>query len=96
MFRYAKPKENVHKGLAVPYVSLLLRVLPPNASGVWLNRTRFELSADFAFAASKRTAKTEKLTHFESKDFLMQLAENLLRFKPRSARIANSASPPLR
>jgi hypothetical protein len=34
------------------------RVLPPNGSTVWLNRTRLLPSADFAFAASKRTAKT--------------------------------------
>jgi len=40
-------------------MSPLYRVLPPNACGVWLNRTRLSQSADFAFAASKRTAKTE-------------------------------------
>ena len=48
-----------------------------------LIRTRLLNRKNSAFAASKRTAKTEKLTHFESKDFLMQLAENLLRFEPR-------------
>ena len=42
-----------------PPMSPRHRVLPPNASSVWLNRTRSLPSVDFAFAASKRTAKTE-------------------------------------
>ena len=83
MVRKANREENVHKGLAVPYVSLLLRVLhrirqsriqkfalmakrhhrahgaaANTLSHFLLRRTRFEPSADFAFAASKRTAKT--------------------------------------
>jgi hypothetical protein len=36
-----------------------------------LIRTRFKPCAALAFAASKRTAKTEKLTNVGSKDFLV-------------------------
>jgi hypothetical protein len=36
-----------------------------------LIRTRLPESRNFAFAASKRTAKTEKLTNVGSKDFLV-------------------------
>ena len=36
-----------------------------------------------------RTAKMEKLTHVGSKDFAVQLSENLQRLKPRYARIWN-------
>jgi len=39
-------------------MSPLYRVLPPNDEIIWLNRTRLSQSANFAFAASKRTAKT--------------------------------------
>ena len=36
-----------------------------------------------------RTAKTEKLTHVESEGFSDLFSENLLRLKPRSARLWN-------
>ncbi|MBQ7318960.1 MAG: hypothetical protein IJW97_02105, partial [Clostridia bacterium] len=58
-----------------------------------LNRPRFELFKNLAFAASKRTAKTEKLTNVERKDFLVSLGGNLQRFGSRGARIANLGKP---
>ena len=52
-------KENVRKGSALTY-PVGGRVLhAKNAFAFFAKRTRFEQSADFAFAASKRTAKTE-------------------------------------
>jgi hypothetical protein len=38
------------------------RVLPPNDEIIWLNRTRLLHCGNFAFAASKRTAKTAGLS----------------------------------
>jgi len=40
-------------------MSLLYRVLPPNACGVWLNRTRLLHSKNFAFAVSKKRRKLQ-------------------------------------
>ena len=52
-----------------------------------------EVIKAFAFAASKRTAKSEKLTHVGSEGFSDLFSENLQRFKPRSARIWNLGKP---
>ncbi|MBQ7318625.1 MAG: hypothetical protein IJW97_00395, partial [Clostridia bacterium] len=54
-----------------------------------LIRTRLLNSKAFAFAASKRTAKTERLTRVRFEALLDLLGKNSLRFKPRFARIAN-------
>ena len=48
-----------------------------------LIRTRLLNRKNSAFAASKRTAKTEKRSRFGSKDFSVLLGGNLLRFEPR-------------
>ncbi|MBQ7320064.1 MAG: hypothetical protein IJW97_07810, partial [Clostridia bacterium] len=44
---------------------------------------------NFAFAASKRTAKKEKLTHGGFEALLGLLGRKPLRLRPRFARIAN-------
>ena len=48
-----------------------------------LIRTRLLNSKNFAFAASKRTAKIEKLTHAGIEALSDLFSENLLRFEPR-------------
>ena len=48
-----------------------------------LIRTRLLNSKNFAFAASKRTAKTEKLTRVGIEALLVLFGRTLLRFKPR-------------
>ena len=52
-----------------------------------LIRTRLPDSRNFAFAASKRTAKTEKLTRIGIEALAGLFGENSPRFKPRCARI---------
>ena len=59
MFRCAKPEENVHKGSALMYPVGGRALHAKNAIAFFAKHARFEPSADFAFAASKRTAKTE-------------------------------------
>ena len=48
-----------------------------------LIRTRLPDGRNFAFAASKRTAKTEKLTRVGIEALLVLFGRTLLRFKPR-------------
>ena len=82
-----KGTEKIALGAAAPKYPAASRA---NADA-WhrLIRTRLPDSKNFAFAASKRTAKTEKLT----KDGFGKLSdlhgESLLRLKPRRARTAN-------
>jgi hypothetical protein len=52
-----------------------------------LIRTRLPDSGKFAFAASKRTAKSEKLTRVGIEALSGLFGENSLRFEPRGARI---------
>ncbi|MBQ7319219.1 MAG: hypothetical protein IJW97_03440, partial [Clostridia bacterium] len=52
-------------------------------------RTRLPEGGNFAFAASKRTAKIEKLTRDVFGKLSDLLGKNSLRFEPRGARIAN-------
>ena len=54
-----------------------------------LIRTRLPEGENFAFAASKRTAKIEKLTRIGIEAPLDLLGGKLQRFEPRPARIAN-------
>ena len=53
-----RTKENVHRG-CTPMYPTIFACYTQKRSRVFAKRTRFEQSADFAFAASKRTAKTE-------------------------------------
>ena len=62
MFRYAKPKENARKGSALTYPDGARVLHAKNAKAFFAKHTRFEQSADFAFAASKRTAKSEGIS----------------------------------
>ena len=59
-FATRNAKENVHKGLPSLVNPCCLRALhAKNAIAFFAKHARLSQSADFAFAASKRTAKTE-------------------------------------
>ena len=58
-----------------------------------LIRTRLPEGGNLAFAASKRTAKSEKLTRVGLEALLGLLGRKPLRLEPRGARIANENIP---
>ena len=82
-----KGTEKIALGAAAPKYPAASRA---NADA-WhrLIRTRLPEGGNSAFAASKRTAKREKLSPVEIETLSDMLGENLLRCKPRSARMAN-------
>ena len=82
-----KGTEKIALGAAAPKYPAASRA---NADA-WhrLIRTRLSEGRSFAFAASKRTAKSEKLSPVEIETLSDLLGKNSLRFEPHYVRIWN-------